>query len=155
MSPAAMREIGEILDLTPAEILSTASFYTMYKRGPVGRYLISVCTNITCLWLGGEELFEHISERLGIGNSQTTDDGLFTLEEMQCAAACGGAPCLQVNYLFAENVTLEQADEMIDDLRAGRQPRILLDPIPVGSHPGEAELPRPGAPGSYSALRGV
>lgn len=138
MSPDAMREIAGLLHIAPAEVLGTASFYTMYKREPVGQYLISVCRGISCMWLGSEELFEHMAERLGIGPGQTTGDGIFTLEEAECLAACGGAPCLQVNYLYAENVTAEQADRMLDDLRAGRHPSIVQDALPLDRHPGRA-----------------
>jgi NADH-quinone oxidoreductase subunit E len=133
-----MREIGDILGITAAEVLSTASFYTMYKREPVGEYLISVCRGISCMWLGSEELFEHLCDRLGITAHQTTPDGKFTIEEMECAAACGGAPCLQVNYLYAENMTPSKADQIIDELAAGRQPSYVQRDLPVGAHPGSA-----------------
>jgi NADH-quinone oxidoreductase subunit E len=136
-----MREIADSLGITPAEVLGTASFYTMFKREPVGQYLISVCRGISCMWLGGEELFEHLSDRLSVGNERMTEDGMFTLEQAECLAFCGGAPCLQVNYLFAERVTPDIADRIVDDLRTGRQPAALLGPIPVGRHPGTAALP--------------
>lgn len=143
MSPSAMREVAELLDMSAAEVLGTCSFYTMFKREPVGRYLISVCRGITCMWLGSEALFEHLSERLGVGPGQTTLDGMFTLEEAECLAACGGAPCLQVNYLYAENITLAQADRVVDELQAGTQPGVLLGPVPVGSHPGVPTVSAP------------
>jgi NADH-quinone oxidoreductase subunit E len=138
VSSEAMREIGDILGISAAEVLGTASFYTMYKREPVGRYLVSVCRGISCMWLGAEELVAHLSESLGIGPGQTTADGLFTLEEMECAAACDGAPCVLVNYLYGERVSAEMADEMVADLRAGRHPWMLQDALPVGTHPGPA-----------------
>ena len=131
-----MKEIGELLDVTPAEVLGTASFYTMFKRHHTGRYLVSVCTGISCMWRGADELFAHLSERLGVGNHQTTGDGLFTLETAECLAACGGAPCLQVNYAYAENVSLDMADEMLEELRDGEEPWIVDDALPVASHPG-------------------
>jgi NADH-quinone oxidoreductase subunit E len=150
-----MREIAERLGIAPAEVLGTASFYTMFKREPIGRYLISVCRGISCMWLGSEELFAHLSDRLGVGNNQTTSDGMFTLEEMECAAACGGAPCVLVNYLFAERVTPDQADAMLEELRAGRQPSVLLGPIPTGSHPGPASLPPEASHSAPPGVRGV
>ena len=138
VTPDAMREIGDILGVTPAEVLGTGSFYTMYKREPVGRHLISVCRGLPCMWRGSEELVDHLFGALGIGPGQTTDDGVFALEEMECAAACGGAPCLQVNYLYGENMTTDLVDEMLSDLRVGRHPWMLQDGLPVGDHPGKA-----------------
>lgn len=136
-----MREIAALLGITAAEVLGAASFYTMFKRERVGRYLISVCRGLSCMWLGSEELFEHLAGSLGVGANETTDDGLFTLEEMECAAACGGAPCLLVNYLYAENMTPDKADDVINDLRAGSEPRHVQRELPVGAHPGSAVLP--------------
>ena len=126
VSPEAMEHIAELLDLTPAEVLGTCSFYEMFKREPVGEYLIGVCTNISCMILGGYELLAHAEERLGVKPGATTPDGTFTLEEMECLAACTGAPCLVVNYRFFENVTHEQFDRLVDDLTAGR----LAEAIP-------------------------
>ena len=117
----AMTHIAELLDVSPAEVLGTASFYEMFKREPVGRYLIGICTNIACLLNGAYELLEHAEQRLGIKAGGTTDDGTFTLEGMECLAACGGAPCLQVNYRYAENVTPERFDALVDEVqRSGR-----------------------------------
>jgi NADH-quinone oxidoreductase subunit E len=141
VSADAMRDIAETLGITAAEVYGTASFYTMFKREPVGRYLISVCRGISCMWLGSEDLFAHLARRLGIAHHQTTEDGLFGLEEAECLAACDGAPCLQVNYLYAERMNPDRVDEMLADLREGRQPRALLGTIPVGKHPGRPELP--------------
>ena len=121
VSPEAMEHIGELLDLTPAEVLGTCSFYGMFKLHPVGRYVVGVCTNISCLLLGGEELLEHCEESLGIKAGATTADGMFTLEDVECIAACTDAPCLQVNYRYFLNLTHEDADTLFDDLRAGRR----------------------------------
>ena len=121
LSPEAMEHIAELLDLTPAEVLGTASFYEMFKLEPVGKYLVNVCTNISCLLMGGEELLEHCEERLGIKAGATTADGLFTLEDVECIAACTEAPCLQVNYRYFTNLTHEAADRLLDDVRAGRK----------------------------------
>jgi NADH-quinone oxidoreductase subunit E len=122
----AMEHIGELLDLEPAEVLGTASFYEMFKLEPVGRYQVNVCTNISCLLLGGTELLEHCEERLGIKAGGTTADGLFTLDEAECLAACTEAPCLQVNYRYFHRLEHEGFDRLVDDLRAGR----LADEIP-------------------------
>lgn len=121
VSGEAMEHIGELLGLTPAEVLGTASFYGMFKREPVGRYVVSVCTNISCLLMGGEELLEHCEETLGVKAGATTPDGIFTLEDVECIAACCNAPCLQVNYRFFLDVTHDEVDALIDDLRAGRR----------------------------------
>ena len=115
----AMEHIAELLDLTPAEVLGTASFYTMFKREPLGRHLVSLCTNIACLLDGAYELLEHAEDTLGINAGVTTEDGEFTLEEVECLALCDKAPCLQINYRFFESVTPESFDQLIADARAG------------------------------------
>ena len=118
----AMEHIAELLGLEAAEVLGTCSFYEMFKREPTGKYFVGVCTNIACMILGGYELLEHLEERLGVKSGSTTADGEFTLSEMECLAACGGAPCLQVNYRYFENVSTADADRIVDDLKAGNAP---------------------------------
>jgi NADH-quinone oxidoreductase subunit E len=120
VSEEAMEHIAELLDVTPAEVLGTCSFYEMFKREPVGEYLVNVCTNISCMLCGGEELLEHLERRLGIRAGSTTTDGKFTLEDVECVAACTEAPCLQINYRYFHRVTHDQVDQVLDDLRAGR-----------------------------------
>ena len=122
----AMAHIGELLGLTPAEVLGTCSFYEMFKREPVGTYLVNVCTNISCQLLGGEELLEHVEERLGVKAGATTPDGLFTVEDVECIAACTEAPCLQVNYRYFHRITHAGFDTLVEELRAGR----LAEEIP-------------------------
>jgi NADH-quinone oxidoreductase subunit E len=117
----AMAHIAELIGITPAEVLGTCSFYEMFKREPVGDYLVNVCTNISCMLLGGEELLHHLEQRLGIKAGSTTPDGAFTLEDVECIAACTEAPCLQVNYRYFYKVTPDTADTLIEDLRAGRR----------------------------------
>jgi NADH-quinone oxidoreductase subunit E len=117
----AMQHIAELVGCTPAEVYGSASFYEMFKFHPVGKYVIGVCTNISCMLLGGEELLTHCEEKLGIRTGGTTSDGMFTLEEMECLAACTRAPCLQVNYRYFENLTHDQTDVLIDELRAGKR----------------------------------
>jgi NADH-quinone oxidoreductase subunit E len=121
----AMRHIGELLDLDAAEVLGTASFYEMFKRHPVGKYVINVCTSISCFLGGGDELLAHAEERLGITEGGTTEDAQFSLEGYECIAACTEAPCLQVNYRYFHRISNDEFDRLIDDLRAGR-----LDDIP-------------------------
>jgi NADH-quinone oxidoreductase subunit E len=116
----AMTDIASLIGLTPAEVIGTASFYDMIFTEPVGKYLISVCTNIACLLNGGYELLEHAEATLGIKAGGTTDDGEFTLEEVECIALCGNAPCLTANWRFFGDVSSEVFDGLLDDLRAGR-----------------------------------
>ncbi len=117
----AMEHIAELVGVTPAEVLGTASFYEMFKREPVGDYVVNVCTNISCLLLGGEELLHHLERRLGIRAGSTTPDGKFTLEDVECIAACTEAPCLQINYRYFHKVSYDEVDEIVDDLRAGKR----------------------------------
>jgi NADH-quinone oxidoreductase subunit E len=116
-----MEHIAELIGVTPAEVLGTCSFYEMFKREPVGDYLVNVCTNIACMLLGGEELLAHLEDRLGVKPGGTTADGTFTLEDVECIAACTEAPCMQVNYRYFHKVTPEAADALLDDLRNGRR----------------------------------
>ena len=120
MTDEAMAHIAELIDVTPAEVLGTCSFYEMFKREPVGKYLVNVCTNIACQLLGGEELLEHVEETLGVTAGGTTEDGLFTVEDVECIAACTEAPCLQVNYRYRHRITHDEFDRLVADLRVGR-----------------------------------
>lgn len=121
----AMREVAELCEVTPAEVKGTATFYEMFKFGPVGKYLVNVCTNISCQLLGGEELLAHAEATLGVKAGGTTADGMFTLEEVECIAACTEAPCLQVNYRYRHRVDSDSFDALIGELRAGQ-----LDDVP-------------------------
>jgi NADH-quinone oxidoreductase subunit E len=121
VSPEAMEHIAELIGTTPADVLGTCSFYEMFKREPVGTYLVNVCTNIACMLLGGEELLEHCERTLGVRAGGTTPDGTFTLEDVECIAACTEAPCLQVNYRYFHKITHDELDALVDDLRAGRR----------------------------------
>lgn len=120
VSDEAMEHIAELLEVTPAEVLGTCSFYEMFKREPVGEYLVNVCTNISCMLMGGEELLEHVEHKLGIKAGSTTSDGKFTLEDVECIAACTEAPCLQVNYRYFHKISNDEVDSLLDDLNAGR-----------------------------------
>jgi len=122
-----MEHVAELLGITPAEVYGTASFYDMFFTHPVGTYLVSVCTNIACLLNGGQELLEHAEETLGVQAGGTTADGRFTLEEVECIALCGNAPCLAVNWRFFGDVTHDDFTALVDDLGAGR----LADTVPT------------------------
>lgn len=115
----AIAHVAELLDLTPAEVYGTASFYDMFFTEPVGRHLVSICTNIACLINGGYELLEHAEKSLGVKAGASTADGEFTLEEVECIADCGRAPCLAVNWRFFGNVSNDDFDRLVTDLRSG------------------------------------
>lgn len=115
----AMVHIAELVDCTPAEVIGTCTFYEMFKRKPVGKYVVNICTNIACQILGGEELLHHAEHTLGIKAGATTPDGLFTIEDVECIAACTEAPCLQVNYRYFHRITHAEFDALVDELRAG------------------------------------
>jgi NADH-quinone oxidoreductase subunit E len=108
----AMVEIAELVGVTSADVLGTCSFYTMFKREPVGRLLVSVCTNATCLVTGGPEVLDHLTHRYA-------GDPEVTVEEVECIAACGGAPAIQVNYEFHEKVTGGSAEEVVEAYKRG------------------------------------
>lgn len=112
LSDEAMTEIAALVGVEPAEVLSTCSFYTMFKREPVGRLLVSVCTNVTCLVTGGPEVLHHLRRKYALA-----DD--VTIEEVECLAACGGAPSMQVNYAFHEQLTTERAESIVEQYRSG------------------------------------
>lgn len=126
LTPDGMNHVGELLGLTAVEVQGTASFYDMFHFEPVGKYLVAVCTNIACMLQGAYRLLEHAEERLGVAPGGTTEDGMFTLEDAECLALCGNAPCLTVNWRFFGDVDLEGFDGLIDDLRSGR----LDDEVP-------------------------
>ena len=126
LSDDGMTHVGEMLDLAPAEVRGTASFYDMFHFEPVGRYLIAVCTNIACMLNGAYELLGHIEERLGIAPGGTTTAGLFTLEDADCLALCGNAPCLTVNWRFFGDVDPRGFDTLADRLASGE----LGDEVP-------------------------
>ena len=112
LSPEAINEIAELTGVTAAEVQGTCSFYTMFKRRPCGTLVVSVCTNVTCLVTGGPEILEHLEERYA-------GDGDVTVEEVECLAACGNAPSMQVNYEFHEHLNPEVAAAIVDDYKSG------------------------------------
>jgi NADH-quinone oxidoreductase subunit E len=110
---------AEILEISAAEVSGVATFYTMYKRKPVGDFHVGVCTNTLCAVMGGDAIFERLKEHLGVGNDETTPDGQITLEHIECNAACDYAPVMTVNWEFMDNMTPSSATQLVDDLRAG------------------------------------
>ena len=120
LTDEGIAEVAELTDTTPADVRGTASFYEMYHLEPVGKYVVSVCTNIACLLRGGEEMLEHASATLGCAVGSTSDDGLFTLEEAECLADCDFAPCVQINHRYVRTTTDETFDALVDELRDGK-----------------------------------
>jgi NADH-quinone oxidoreductase subunit E len=120
----AMAHIAELVEVTPAEVLGTCSFYEMFKRHPVGTYHVNICHGISCHLLGADELLHHAEERLGVKGGGTTPDGTFTVEGVECIAACTEAPCLQVNYRYENKVSVGDLDRLLDDLASGRRPDV-------------------------------
>lgn len=119
LTEEALADIAGLVGVTPAEVFGTATFYDMLHTDPVGRYVVAMCTNIACLLSGAYEMLDHAQDRLGIHVGQTTDDGMFTIEEAECLAACDTAPCLQVNHRFFGPMTPESFDQLVGDLEAG------------------------------------
>lgn len=109
--------VADLLDLSYSHVEGVASFYTMYFKKPMGRFHIQVCTNVSCMLLGGEEIFMHLAEKLGIDNNERTEDGLFSLEEVECMGACGGAPMIAINENYYENVNIEIVDGLLDKIK--------------------------------------
>ena len=119
VSPDGIAFCAGQLGLTEAEVTAVTSFYTMYKREPVGEYHVGVCTNALCAVMGGDAIFADLKEHLDVGNDQTTADGKVSLEHLECNAACDYAPVMMVNWEFFDNMTPQSATELVDGLRAG------------------------------------
>ena len=122
---------AETLGLTTASVSAVATFYTQYKRRPNGEFTVGVCTNTLCAIMGGDEIFERLSERLGVGHDETTTDGKITLERVECNAACDYAPVVMTNWEFFDNQTPDSAVELVDALRAGDKVRPSRGPARV------------------------
>jgi len=114
---------AELLDLELAEVSGVATFYTQYKRHPNGEFTVGVCTNTLCAIMGGDQIWEAVSDHLGVGHDETTPDGKVTLERIECNAACDYAPVVMANWEFFDNQTIDSTRELVDDLRAGRRVR--------------------------------
>ncbi len=121
ISPAGIEACAEVLGITTAQVSGVATFYTMYRRRPGGKHHVGVCTTALCAVMGGDALLDCVSEKLGIGPDETTADGTFSLERIECNAACDFAPVMMVNWEFMDNMTPEKAEHLLDDLAAGRE----------------------------------
>jgi len=111
--------VANLLNLSPAHVYGVVSFYTMFKKKPVGKYHLGVCRTLSCALCGGEKIIEHLIKRFGIKNGEVTRDGKFSLEEMECLASCGTAPVMMVNEAYFENLTIEKVDKLLDKLEKG------------------------------------
>jgi NADH-quinone oxidoreductase E subunit len=123
LSPEAIEWVAGFLGLSPADVMSVASFYDMLNLEPVGKHMIYVCQNLSCSLLGAERLIRHLENRLGIRMGETTPDGLITLKRMECLASCGTAPAMQIDGIFYEQMTPQKLDELLEKLRDGRLER--------------------------------
>jgi NADH-quinone oxidoreductase subunit E len=128
VTPDGIETCADMLGLTAAEVAAVATFYTMYKRRPVGDYHVGVCTNTLCAVMGGDVIFERLKEHLDVGNDELTEDGRITLEHVECNAACDFAPVMMVNWEFMDNMTPESAVELVDALRSGAEVRSTRGP---------------------------
>ncbi|NUP53055.1 MAG: NADH-quinone oxidoreductase subunit NuoE [Catenulispora sp.] len=120
VSPAGIEYCADKLGLSTAEVSAVSTFYTMYKRRPVGDYHVGVCTNTLCAVMGGDAIFARLKDHLGVGNDETTEDGRLTLEHIECNAACDFAPVMTVNWEFMDDMTPDKAVLLVDELRAGK-----------------------------------
>ena len=118
LSDAVIAEVAARVDLTPLEVRNVASYYSMLRFKPMGKYHIQVCTNLSCMLRGAQDLFARFRKELGVGNKEVTPDGLFSLEEVECLGACCWAPAVQVNYAYHDEVTPEEAPALLERYRA-------------------------------------
>ena len=117
LSEPLMEFVAQLLGLRPIQVYEVASFYSMYDLKPVGKHKISVCTNISCMLCGSDGVVKHLETKLGVGLGETTSDGRFTLKEVECLAACGGAPMFLIGKTYYENLTPEKIDRILGDLK--------------------------------------
>jgi NADH-quinone oxidoreductase E subunit len=119
ISLEAMRYVALRIGITPEQVREVVTFYSMFNERPVGKYHLQVCCTTPCMIMGSDDIIGHIEDRLGIERGHTTDDGLFTVSQVECLGSCGTAPMLQINReKFNENLTHEKVDALLDDLRA-------------------------------------
>lgn len=116
MSQGVMDYVASLLSISPVEVYEVASFYTMYHLEPVGKNVIEYCRTGPCVLMGGEEVFDHLQKKLGIKKGETTVDGLFTLKEVECLAACGWGPCFQIREKYYMHLNNQKVDEIIEEL---------------------------------------
>lgn len=118
ISPDGILEVAELCELDPTQVDSVAGFYTMYSETPKGKYWLQVCTDLPCALRGADQFYNDLKEYLGIGDSETTDDGMFTVDHVMCLAACDRAPMLQCNFHYVENLDMDKMKALIEQWRA-------------------------------------
>src|ERR1700728_1153250 len=126
-------EVAKRVGVEPHVVIEVLTYYSMLHRKPMGKYHVQICTNISCLLVGGEELWNKASQKLGIGHKEVTADGRISLEEVECIGACSWAPAIQVNYDFHHFVTPAQLDQLLDGLAAGKRPEEITELVKVNS----------------------
>ncbi len=127
LTDAGMEEVADWCGITPAQVRAVASFYTMYKRERTGTYLVSCCTSISCMLLGGDDVLHAVEDESGVPHGETDGEGLLSVEHVECIGACGGAPAVQVNYELIEGVTPEKARDLVNWLRKARPEVVNTD----------------------------
>lgn len=129
ISAEAMEWVAERLECSPPTVQSVVTFYTMFDGEPVGKWKLQVCRTLSCELMGARRIIDHLRERLGIEPGQTTPDGLFTLQEVECLASCGTGPMMQVNLKFYENLTAPRIDALLEELRSKEPEWDEVDPV--------------------------
>ncbi len=133
----AMADIAVLLEQTPVQVYETVTFYTMFSLQPVGKHLIQVCRTLSCALVGADGLVRYLEQKLGIAVGETTSDRLFTLKTVECLAACGAGPMMQINDDYYERLTREKIDRILDDLKRDGRSSLATGPflIPLGACP--------------------
>jgi NADH-quinone oxidoreductase E subunit len=117
ISGEVMKEVASILDMTPEDVLGVVSFYTMYHQKPMGKYHIQVCTNVSCMLKGANQIYDRVKKKLGLNNMEVSDDMQFSVEEVECMGSCGTAPMIAVNEDYFENLDLEKTEKILESLK--------------------------------------
>jgi NADH-quinone oxidoreductase subunit E len=117
ISPEVVHYVGDLLDLSPAQVFGVVSFYNMYNQKPVGKYHLQVCTNLSCMVTNAYDIYEHLCERLEVKHGETTKDGLYTVVDVECLGSCGTAPVVQVNNDYHENMNVAKMDALLEKLK--------------------------------------
>jgi NADH-quinone oxidoreductase subunit E len=131
MTEELIQEVAKRVGVTPLQVNEVLTYYSMLHQKPMGKYHVQICTNISCLLVGGEELWNRASQKLGIGHKEVTADGRVSLEEVECIGACSWAPAIQVNYDFYHDVTMAQLEKLIDGIAAGKRPEDVTELVKV------------------------
>lgn len=132
VNPEVQRLVAETLGLPEAHVHGVASFYTQYYKEEKGKFVLDVCTCLSCQLCGGYDILHHLEEKLGIKAGETTDDGMFSIQEVECLGACGYAPMMQItNDVYVNNLTKEKAEKVVEDLKAGKTPEYEKIEMPL------------------------